>query len=540
MTAPNAKQEQLANLAVSEILVIAPAGCGKTEALAVRAAAVCSRGLVRPPRKVLAVTFSNKAKANLAARVRMVMGAEWRDKVTVTNFHGLAGRLIQAHGKQLGLPMEVKFPEKTWRARAARELGVRWQDSDDFEAALREAKQDAAADDIVMERLVRDGNPMAIAFEERLRADSRLDYDDLLRHAARLLSIPEVRHLYQAHFGMVMVDEVQDLTLMQLGIIQAIGAGRTTYAGDPAQGIYSFAGAQPESVFSSIRSLQPVIVEFDESYRSAPAVLAAVNSLAAELGSTQLRCADSSRWPDNGHVVVIRTGSPDEEADKLVGVLASILGRYPDTSVGIVVRRQTRLRSLKTALVGKGQTFEDWSAPTHVPKVAGLLRRFVAAATASASDAEVQLNALEAACRGKLDASDVVGLDEVSAACEDLRALVEGGMSVQEAVSTCRQAALTDAPVAPGLHLLTGHLGKGQEFDWVVVMGLEDGHIPDYRATEPQAIQEELRVLHVMVSRARYGLLLTCSETQSTSFGPRLADESRWLAILEAVATSSA
>jgi len=286
---PTTKQAYLADLPITGVLVLAPAGCGKTEALATRAAAVCSRGDVRPPRKVLAVTFSNKARANLASRIRAVMGPGWREKVTVTNFHRLAGRLLRAHGAQIGLPPDVVFPERAWLARTKAELGIGWADTDAFDAALRHAKREAVPDDVVMDRLVASGHPGAIAFEQRLREESRLDYDDLLRHAARLLTIPQVRDLYQAHFGMVIVDEVQDLTVMQLQMVQAVGAPRITYAGDPAQGIYSFAGAEPDAVFTAIRSRGPDIVEFDESYRSSPAVLSAVNVLAAELGTP--------RWP---------------------------------------------------------------------------------------------------------------------------------------------------------------------------------------------------------------------------------------------------
>lgn len=58
----------------------------------------------------------------------------------------------------------------------------------------------------------------------------------------------------------------------------------------------------------------------------------------------------------------------------------------------------------------------------------------------------------------------------------------------------------------PGLHLLTGHVGKGQQFDWVVVIGLEEGCLPDFRAA---TAAEEARILSVMISRARHGLVLS-------------------------------
>lgn len=74
MPIPNAEQERLVGLPISNILVVAPAGCGKTEALAARAAAVVTRGDVRLPRKVLGLTFSNKARDNLASRLGTTLG----------------------------------------------------------------------------------------------------------------------------------------------------------------------------------------------------------------------------------------------------------------------------------------------------------------------------------------------------------------------------------------------------------------------------------------------------------------------------------
>jgi DNA helicase-2/ATP-dependent DNA helicase PcrA len=517
--APTSDQERLAELGLINVLVIAPAGCGKTEALAARAAAVCDRGDVSPPRKVLAATFSNKAKDNLASRMRAVIGPGWRERVTVTNFHGIAGRLLRAHGDQIGVARDVVFPEKAWLGRARASLGITYKSSEPFDAALRRAKRDAVDDDVVMERLIELGHKEAIEFERRLREESRLDYDDLLRHAARLLAIPDVVRLYRAQFGMVMVDEVQDLTMMQLEMVQALGGDHVTYAGDPAQGIYSFAGAQPDAVFAAIRARDPEVIEFDESYRSSPAVLDAVNVLADQLGSTRLRCADPDRWPDQGHVVMLKRPTTSEEAKALADEVQRVLARHEGASIGVVVRRQTRLADFKQLLIEREVHFEDWGAPTHVPKVIELLKRFVCEATAADVPASEQLDLLEETCRAQLEESDVTGLDEVNAACDALRALVDGGLTLESAVATCRSAPATDKPVAPGLHLLTGHVGKGQEFDWVVVLGLEDGQIPDFRAEDAEALAEELRVLHVMVSRAGYGLVLTYAASTTNNYG---------------------
>jgi DNA helicase-2/ATP-dependent DNA helicase PcrA len=534
---PNLKQEELSRLPVGNVLVIAPAGCGKTEALAARALGVLASGEVAAPRRILALTYSNKAKANLASRIRDVVGAGWQQRISVTNFHGLATRVIKAHGRLLDIPSDVLLPEGSWRQKRLRELGIGWQNSDAFEEALREAKGGLVDDGEVMQRLQEMGHTEAQRFEEILRQEGRLDYDDLIRHAGRLLAIPQVARLYQAHFGMVMVDEVQDLSVRQYGIARAVGGDRVTYAGNPAQGFYSFAGADPVEVFERIKALSPTVVEFNQSYRSAPAVLTAVNALATELGTTRLECGDPDRWRNEGCVMLIEREDTQAEALALLRVVETIL-QDPTASIGVVGRRGSRTLHLRKAAEGAGVSFQDWSVPTHVPKVVGLLKRNVRRVLSAEGTALERLDQLEFLCRSEVEGSDADTLDEVASACDVLRDMVEQGSTIEQAVASCREAVSNDVPVVPGLHLLTGHRGKGQEFDWVIVIGLEDGHIPDFRSTSAEQLAEELRVLHVMVSRARCGLVVTYSAHTRTRFGWRPTSPSRWLELLRGVATT--
>lgn len=528
----NPEQEHLAILPIGNVLVIAPAGCGKTEALAARAGAVAKRGAVNAPRTILALTFSNKAKNNLASRMKSVVGTGWRRRIVVTNFHGLAGRVIRAHGGVKGIPGDAVFPNEPWRRQARSDLGITYKNGDSFDEALRVAKAGTYDDDAVMDRLKDYGHEAAIAYEQRLRAEGRLDYDDLLRHAARLLAVPEVGRLYQAHFGMVMVDEVQDLSLMQFEMVRAVGGDTVTYAGDPAQGIYSFTGADPGAVFDRISLLDPVVVEFNQSYRSAPAVLRAVNALAVEIGSTELVCAHPERWRDDGHVISLERDCRKNEAAALLKLVLE-LTLDPMLTIGIVGRRGTRAKDFREAANRVDLAFEDWSVATHVPVVVELLNRCVGEAVNGASSEEEALARLDTLCKGLVDNSDVETLNELAGAVDVLHGLVADGMTVRDAVGTCRSSTAPDAPVAAGVHILTGHKGKGQEFDWVLVVGLEDGHIPDFRSGTAETHAEELRVLHVMVSRARYGVVVTFARTD----GWRTAKPSPWLDVLRAAAT---
>jgi DNA helicase-2/ATP-dependent DNA helicase PcrA len=87
--------------------------------------------------------------------------------------------------------------------------------------------------------------------------------------------------------------------------------------------------------------------------------------------------------------------------------------------------------------------------------------------------------------------------------------LMRDGSTPEQITGRIRVGASDTLLNLAGVHLLNAHLGKGQQFDWVVVVGSEDGVIPDFRATRPDQINEERRVLSVMISRARHGVLIS-------------------------------
>lgn len=82
--------------------------------------------------------------------------------------------------------------------------------------------------------------------------------------------------------------------------------------------------------------------------------------------------------------------------------------------------------------------------------------------------------------------------------------------------------------LSSSVHLLNAHSGKGQQFDWVFVIGLEEGHLPGKRNSEGDALAEEQRVLLVMLSRARHGLVVTRTRMTDGMYGPYQATRSRW------------
>src|ERR1022692_3062526 len=115
MITPTGRQTEIREWPGLDLLVIAPAGCGKTEAMALRVAGLIERGQVPWPTRVLVTTFSNRARDNIRDRLSSYLpGPLIRDKVVVCNLHGLAARIYQAHANVIGVDQTLTIPDSDW------------------------------------------------------------------------------------------------------------------------------------------------------------------------------------------------------------------------------------------------------------------------------------------------------------------------------------------------------------------------------------------------------------------------------------------
>jgi DNA helicase-2/ATP-dependent DNA helicase PcrA len=491
------------------LLVLAPAGCGKTEALALRAAGLLERGAVTAPRKILVATFTNRARDNIRERLRThLRPGDFRDRVTVQNFHGLAARIFRAHGAVAGMDPDMTMPDRDWVADQCRARGLGYRAAGRVTDALRTAKQEALDDDAVLTALK--GETDALEIEELRQQEHRVTYDDLLRYAELILANDTVAALYQNHFSSLIVDEFQDLTPQQLRVIQRIGYGRTTYAGDMAQGIYSFTGADPDAVMASIKAEIHATVTLSESHRSSPAVLAMVNALARHVGGQLLTCADPAAWPGGGVAARVSFPAAAEEARWALGLARQICTRAPRQRVAVIARSRTRRRFIDDLTAGvTGMDCYRWDDPVLDTQTARVLRQALHRATTDAyRQAPDRLAYLRDAARaGDVQDPDIrrVLVDALDWAAD----LLDEGSSPAEVAARIRVGDGDTLLTKPGLHLLTGHVGKGQQFDFVIVIGLEEGCLPDFRATAAAQLAEEARIFSVMMSRARHGLVVS-------------------------------
>ncbi len=530
MIEPSEPQRAAAESAQPNLLVIAPPGCGKTELLALRALELIPR--LGANQRILALTFTNRAKANLEERLKRVLGRDrFRRYVSVRNFHGHAAEIVRAHGSTLGLPVDdLVMPASTTLKKALDRATADPALQRAATEALAVAKRRPLSDEDLIETLSGPGAELARSVEADRILANELHYEDLLRHAQRLLAIDEVANLYRRHYGALLVDEFQDLSPQQLEIALASCDASRTFVGDPSQGIYSWAGAEPIAVEAQLREMCGEPVPLTVSFRSSPSVLSVVNGVAGRLGAALLEAADPAEWPGGGAAAVVSLPTLAEEASFISNLCLRILGADPHATVGVISRSGWRRADIDRSFAAISDVpCRRWDLAVEDPDILDRLRDAISAMPTRIS--------VESACArvvATVEPSDVDTIEQINEAFKQLQ--IAGAVGVREALSELRPR-VTDAPIEPGVHLLNAHTGKGQQFDWVFIPGLEEKHLPDRRSMSGEALAEEQRVLLVMLSRAKHGVVVTSVGTQVGMYGPYRSTPSRWLAGLQADAT---
>jgi len=534
------KQAQVRDHAGLSLLIIAPAGCGKTETLALRVKGLLDQQAVKAPQRILVTTFTNRARDNMYDRLsHYLTPREMREAVTVCNFHGLSARIIQAHSNVIGLdPKRLTIPQNDWVGERCSALKLKGR-TNDVKSDISSAKRRALNDEQVLAELQRSGNQYASMIEEQRQAESRLTYDDLPRLAELILANDEVAVLYRQHFGAIIVDEFQDLTPQQLRIVQRIGYKKTTYAGDLAQGIYAFAGAQPEYVKKELEIECSETIEFAESFRSSPAVLTAVNSLNSLTGGQVLTAAALDSWPSGGLAAYRQFDRVQEEAKYIKNLCSWILseGRAPQQRIGISARLKRRRQLVDEMIAASGLPYCIWDDgvldKSIAQKIRSMLRGLSLSEFHSADDPLAFLRQA-VAFDNEQDPDERTALSSAVDWCLDLLQKDLNPDTIQRRIQIGDNDSLI---TRAGVHLLTGHAGKGQQFDWMVVIGLEEDYLPSYQAIQTgdnsAMMGEEARTLAVMLSRARHGVLVTSSDIVPDDYdSKRRKQQSRFLANL--------
>ncbi|HJP36218.1 MAG TPA: UvrD-helicase domain-containing protein, partial [Gammaproteobacteria bacterium] len=288
----NPAQHQAVTVAAPQALVLAGAGSGKTRVLVHRIAWYLETGQATP-KGVLAVTFTNKAAAEMRARIESLLqrpvGGMW-----VGTFHGIAHRLLRAHWREADLPENFQIIDSEDQLRVVRRT-LRSMNLDEHQWPAKECQWfiNARKDEGLRPKHLDDAGDLNTqtlvdayrTYEEACRRAGLVDFAELLLRAHELWrDTPALLDHYRERFWHVLVDEFQDTNALQYGLLrQLVGSdGNLFVVGDDDQSIYSWRGAKVENMQRFQRDFpRNEVIRLEQNYRSTGNILEAANALIA-------------------------------------------------------------------------------------------------------------------------------------------------------------------------------------------------------------------------------------------------------------------
>ena len=275
------------------LLVLAGAGSGKTRVLTYRIANLIENHGVAPW-EILAITFTNKAAAEMRERLNGLVGPRCRG-MWVSTFHSMCVRILRADAEKLGFTRNFTIYDVDDQKRLYKEIMAELDiDPKRFPVNALMNRISTAKNELVVpgdfEKQASDpvGKVAARVYarlQERLRAANAFDFDDLLLYAYLLLKNHEdVRAAYQQRFRYLMVDEYQDTNHAQYAITGLLAAKHQNImvVGDDDQSIYSWRGADLRNILEFEQDYPNAhVVKLEQNYRSVGNVLAAANAVIA-------------------------------------------------------------------------------------------------------------------------------------------------------------------------------------------------------------------------------------------------------------------
>ncbi|HEY5945907.1 MAG TPA: UvrD-helicase domain-containing protein, partial [Kofleriaceae bacterium] len=248
----NPPQREAASHGSGPILVLAGAGSGKTRVITFRIAHLLAQGT--PPHAICAVTFTNKAAAEMRERIAHLLGdRELAKELTIGTFHALGLQILRTERKALGLPRGFAIYDQSDQLGAVREAMRHIKDGDRRYDAKAVLTRISLAKNAFVAPEEFEGNPaddydamtaeVYPKYQETLRSCAAFDFDDLIVEPVRLIEgNDEVRERWSNRYRFVMVDEFQDTNAAQLRMVKALVAqhGNLCVVGDDDQSIYSW------------------------------------------------------------------------------------------------------------------------------------------------------------------------------------------------------------------------------------------------------------------------------------------------------------
>ncbi len=318
-------------------LIIAGAGSGKTRVLTSRIAYMIEQGVA--PWSILALTFTNKAAAEMRSRIEQMVGQQSR-YIRMGTFHSVFSRILRENADRIGFPQSFTIYEpndvKNLLKTIVKEMNL---DPDKYKPNLLASRISYAKNALItagaylaktiyatedrQAQIPEFGN-IYNEYCRRCKRNGAMDFDDLLLQTNILLKdCPDVLARYQELFQYILVDEYQDTNYAQYIIIRRLSQlhGRVCVVGDDAQSIYSFRGAKIENILSFQNDYPTAgVFKLEQNYRSTRTIVEAANSVITH-NERRMKKTCFSEGERGEKIRILRAYTDREEAEMVVSDL---------------------------------------------------------------------------------------------------------------------------------------------------------------------------------------------------------------------------
>ncbi len=345
--------------AVEEIegpsIIIAGAGSGKTRVLTYKIAHLIESGV--SPYEILALTFTNKAAAEMKERIGKLVEIN-SDKIWMGTFHSIFARILRFDGHKIGFDRNFTIYDSEDSANVVKQimlnknLSIENPTPKSIHSEISKQKNKlitpaayAAVAKSPFERRVEEIYPV---YQETLQKNNAMDFDDLLMKPIELfMKNPDVLEKYQERFKFILVDEYQDTNRAQYQIVKMLSQKyqNITIVGDDAQSIYKWRGAEIQNIFDFEEDFKDNnIFKLEQNYRSTKKILA----LADDVIKRNTKQFKKDIWTDNfdgEHITLLETMSDKDEAYKITRYITEEIYKQKYNFKDFVVLYRTNAQS---------------------------------------------------------------------------------------------------------------------------------------------------------------------------------------------------
>lgn len=345
------------------VLIIAGAGSGKTRVLTNRIAYLIDECGISPY-NILAITFTNKAAAEMRERVEKV--TDCGSQVWVSTFHSTCVRILRRYIDRIGYQTNFTIydtdDQKSVIRDACKKLNIdtKMLKERTIMSAISSAKDEMISPDEMEVNAGGDYNAKRIAgvyreYQKTLKANNALDFDDLIFKTVELLNRDEeVLEAYQERFRYIMVDEYQDTNTSQFRLISKLAEkyGNLCVVGDDDQSIYKFRGANIGNILNFENTFPGAkVIKLEQNYRSTQTILSAANEVIAH----NIGRKSKKLWTENGKGDKIHFRIYEDAYKEAEGVVENICACVRDgwnyNDIAILYRTNAQSRLLEEKLI---------------------------------------------------------------------------------------------------------------------------------------------------------------------------------------------